>query len=91
MFDIILNRGNDLTEFFWPLLYYIKNQILTGNGIPLWITMFFSGTSLMPDPQNLFIYPLNIIFLFYNYLFFRKFYKFQVFISLDIVIKLIIL
>lgn len=63
MFDIILNRGNDLTEFFWPLLYYIKNQILLGNGIPLWNTMFFSGTPLLPDPQNLFIYPLNFIFL----------------------------
>ena len=63
MFDIILNRGNDLTEFFWPLLYYIKQQILLGNGIPLWNTMFFSGTPLLPDPQNLFIYPLNIIFL----------------------------
>ena len=63
MFNIILNRGNDLTEFFWPLLYYIKQQILLGNGIPLWNTMFFSGTPLLPDPQNLFIYPLNIIFL----------------------------
>lgn len=63
MFDIILNRGNDLTEFFWPLLYYIKSQILSGNGIPLWNTMFFSGTPLLPDPQNLFIYPLNFIFL----------------------------
>ncbi|MFA6073878.1 MAG: hypothetical protein WC758_07225 [Candidatus Woesearchaeota archaeon] len=64
MFNIILDRGNDLTEFFWPILYYIKNQILLGNGIPLWNTMFFSGTPLLPDPQNLFIYPLNIIFLF---------------------------
>ena len=63
MFNIILNRGNDLSEFFWPLLYYIKSQIALGNGIPLWNTMFFSGTPLMPDPQNLFIYPLNIIFL----------------------------
>ncbi|EKD94485.1 MAG: membrane protein-like protein [uncultured bacterium] len=64
MFDIILNRGNDLTEFFWPIIYYIKNQITLGNGIPLWNIMFFSGTPLLPDPQNLFIYPLNIIFLF---------------------------
>ncbi|MEK7169181.1 MAG: alpha-(1-_3)-arabinofuranosyltransferase family protein [Patescibacteria group bacterium] len=63
MFDIILNRGNDLTEFFWPILYYIKNQILVGNGIPLWNTMFFSGAPLLPDPQNLFIYPLNFIFI----------------------------
>ena len=64
MFNFILNRGNDLTEFFWPLIYYIKTQILQGNGIPLWNKMFFSGTPLLPDPQNLFIYPLNIIFLF---------------------------
>lgn len=64
MFNIILNRGNDLTEFFWPILYYIKEQIYLGNGIPLWNTMFFSGTPLLPDPQNLFIYPLNLIFLF---------------------------
>jgi len=63
MFNIILNRGNDLTEFFWPILYYIKNQIIQGNGIPLWNKMFFSGTPLLPDPQNLFIYPLNFIFL----------------------------
>lgn len=63
MFNIILNRGNDLTEFFWPILYYIKNQIIEGNGIPLWNKMFFSGTPLLPDPQNLFIYPLNFIFL----------------------------
>src|SRR3989344_7215143 len=64
MFNFILNRGNDLTEFFWPLIYYIKTQVLQGNGIPLWNKMFFSGTPLLPDPQNLFIYPLNIIFLF---------------------------
>ena len=64
MFNIILDRGNDLTEIFWPVLYYIKNQIVLGNGIPLWNKMFFSGTPLLPDPQNLFIYPLNIIFLF---------------------------
>ena len=64
MFNIILNRGNDLTEFFWPIIFYIKEQILLGNGIPLWNKMFFSGTPLLPDPQNLFIYPLNILFLF---------------------------
>lgn len=66
MFNIILNRGNDLSEFFWPLIYYIKGQIALGNSIPLWNTMFFSGTPLMPDPQNLFIYPLNFIFLFFD-------------------------
>lgn len=66
MFNIILNRGNDLTEFFWPILYYIKNQIIQGNNVPLWNTMFFSGTPLLPDPQNLFIYPLNFIFLFFS-------------------------
>jgi len=63
MFNFILNRNNDLTEFFWPLIYYIKEQLLSGDGIPLWNKMFFSGTPLLPDPQNLFIYPLNIIFL----------------------------
>ena len=63
MFNFILNRNNDLTEFLWPLIYYIKEQLLSGDGIPLWNKMFFSGTPLLPDPQNLFIYPLNIIFL----------------------------
>lgn len=60
---ILLERGNDLQEFYWPIFYYIKEQILINHSLPLWNNMFFSGTSLLSDPQSFLFYLPNIIFL----------------------------
>ena len=57
---LILERGNDLQEFFWPIFYFVKNQILTNRQIPLWNNLILSGTPLLPDPQAPIFYPLNI-------------------------------
>lgn len=65
-FGFILNRGNDLAEFFWPILYFVKQQILTNRQIPLWNNLFLSGTPLVSDPQAPIFYPLNIFALFMN-------------------------
>lgn len=62
--NLLLNRNNDLTEFFWPIFYYIKQFILTNHFIPQTNELFFSGTPLLSDPQNPVWYLPNIIFLF---------------------------
>ena len=61
---LLLNRNNDLTEFFWPIFYYLKQNILVNHQIPFWNNMFFAGTPLLPDPQNPIWYLPNAIFLF---------------------------
>jgi hypothetical protein len=59
----ILNRGNDLENFFWPITYYVKHQILQNHTFPLWNNLFLSGTPLLPDPQSPLFYLPNVIFL----------------------------
>lgn len=61
--SIILDRGNDLEEFFWPIIHFTKNEFIKNGSLPFWNSLFFSGTPLLPDPQSLIFYPLNIIFL----------------------------
>ena len=61
---ILLGRSNDLTEFFWPIYYFVKEQILINHQLPLWNNLILSGTPLLPDPQTPFFYVPNIIFLF---------------------------
>ncbi|QQS38603.1 hypothetical protein IPM62_04445 [Candidatus Woesebacteria bacterium] len=58
-----MNRGNDLTEFFWPIYLYVKNQILATHKLPYWNGMFLSGVPLLPDPQSPIFYLPNIIFM----------------------------
>lgn len=41
-----------MTEFFWPLFFYVKQSIITYHQIPLWNNLFFAGTPLAPDSQN---------------------------------------
>ena len=60
---LLLDRGNDLTEFFWPVFYFVKQQILEKHTFPLWNNLFLSGTPLLPDPQSPLFYLPNIIFL----------------------------
>lgn len=60
----ILERGNDLQEFFWPIFHFSKNQILENHTLPFWNNLIFSGSPLLPDPQSPLFYPPNIIFLF---------------------------
>ncbi len=64
--NILLARGNDLTNFFWPLFYFVKNQLVINHQLPFWNNLFFSGTPLLPDPQAPIFYLPNIIFLFLN-------------------------
>ena len=61
--DILLNRGNDLTEFFWPIFLNTKKSILIYYQLPFWNNVFFGGTPLLPDPQSFLFYIPNIIFL----------------------------
>lgn len=60
-FDFLLNRGNDLTEFFWPILYWVKQQILIHHQIPLWNNLHLAGTPLVSDPQAPIFYPINLL------------------------------
>lgn len=60
----LLDRGNDLTNFFWPVIYFVKIQILQFHNFPLWNNLILAGTPLLPDPQSPLFYFPNIIFLF---------------------------
>ncbi len=61
--ELLLSRGNDLQEYYWPIFYFIREHIFSNFSLPLWNNMFFSGTPLLPDPQSFLFYPPNIIFL----------------------------
>lgn len=60
----VLNRSNDLDLYFWPLFIYIKRQIGLFHTVPLWNTMYLSGTPLISNPQSPVFYLPNTIFLF---------------------------
>ncbi len=60
---LFVDRNNDLQEFFWPIYYFVKEQIIKNHQIPFWNNMILSGTPLLPDPQAPFFYIPNIIFL----------------------------
>ncbi len=62
--NIFLNRGNDLSEFFWPIYYFVKQQIIINHRLPFWNNLILSGTPLLPDPQAPIFYLPNLIFLF---------------------------
>ena len=64
--SIFLNRGNDLEEFFWPIFYFTKSNILLSGQIPLWNNLFFSGTPLITDPQSGLFYLPNVLFLLFS-------------------------
>ncbi len=61
--NLLLNRGNDLQEQFWPVFYFIRLNFLKTRQLPLWNNLFLSGTPILPDPQFSLFYPLNIVFL----------------------------
>jgi len=61
--DLLLNRNNDLTEFFWPLFYYLKQNLILNQQIPSTNQLWFAGTPLLSDPQNPIWYIPNLIFL----------------------------
>ena len=61
---LFVDRNNDLQEFFWPIYFFVKEQIIKNHQIPFWNNMILSGTPLLPDPQAPFFYLPNIIFLF---------------------------
>lgn len=60
---LLVGRSNDLQEFFWPIIYFVKTQITQNNTFPLWNNLFFSGTPLISDPQSSLFYLPNVIFL----------------------------
>lgn len=64
--NILISRGNDLTEFFWPIFYFVRKSIFNNHQLPFWNNLFFSGTPLLPDPQSPIFYLPNIILLFFN-------------------------
>ena len=59
---LLLNRNNDLKEQFWPVFYYLREQVLLNHAFPLWNNLFLSGTPLLPDQQFSLFYPLNLLF-----------------------------
>lgn len=61
--QLFLNRANDLEEFFWPILYFVKTQLLQSKTFPLWNNLILAGTPLLPDPQAPLFYLPNLIFL----------------------------
>ena len=61
--NLFLARGNDLQEFFLPIIQYCKEHILSEKSFPLWNTTILSGTPLLPDPQSPLFYLPNILFL----------------------------
>lgn len=61
--NLVLERGNDLQEQFWPIYHFTKEQILVNHQLPLWNNLWFAGMPLLPDPQLSFFYLPNIIFL----------------------------
>ena len=63
---LFFERGNDLQQFFMPLLIFIKDSLMKYRELPLWNNTFFSGTPLLPDPQSQLFYLPNIIFLFFG-------------------------
>ncbi len=64
--SVLVSRGNDLEEFFWPMIYFSKSQIIGSHSLPLWNPLFFSGMPLISDPQAPYFYIPNVIFLFFN-------------------------
>lgn len=60
------NRGNDLEETFVPVFQYIHQQYQATGTIPLWNTLYFAGTPLLPDPQYSPYYPPHLLFLFFS-------------------------
>lgn len=64
--SILTSRGNDLTEFFWPIFYFVRERLFNNHQLPFWNNLFFSGTPLLPDPQSPIFYLPNIILLFFN-------------------------
>lgn len=61
---LFVDRNNDLQEFFWPIYFFVKEQIIKNHQIPFWNNMILAGTPLLPDPQAPFFYLPNITFLF---------------------------
>src|SRR3989338_5837438 len=61
--SVLLSRGNDLEEYYWPIAFFESEHLISDRTLPFWNSMFFSGTPLLPDPQSLLFYPINAIFL----------------------------
>lgn len=61
--SLVLDRGNDLEEQFWPVFYFIKQQFILSHTLPLWNNIWMSGMPLLPDPQFSIFYPPHILFL----------------------------
>ena len=60
---ILLNRGNDLKEYYWPIFSFINTSIYKYREIPLWNNLYLSGNPLISDPESGIFYLPNIIFL----------------------------
>ncbi len=61
--NLLLSRGNDLQEQFWPVFYFIKQTLSLHHQVPLWNNLFFAGMPILPDPQFSLLYPPNWLML----------------------------
>ncbi len=61
--SLLIARNNDLSNFFAPILLFIKNSVLHSHQIPFWNPHIFSGTPLLPDPQSQVFYPGTLLFI----------------------------
>lgn len=64
--SLFLERGNDLSEQFYPVFYYVKLHFQIDHALPLWNNLWFAGIPILTDPQFSIFYPPNTLFLFLN-------------------------
>ncbi len=77
----LTNRGNDLSEEFLPLFEYFKESIVNYHELPLWQRIVLSGSPILGDAQNPWIYPpywLVIFFPLDHFAIFILFFQFYI-------------
>jgi hypothetical protein len=67
LFSEILIRGkylygSDFVLYFYPVKKYIRDSVLSSQGLPFWNPYLFSGTPLVSNIQASMFYPLGFLF-----------------------------
>src|SRR5687768_14588589 len=55
--------GSDVAYINWPLQTYYIDRLRSEGMFPLWDSRFMLGLPLVGDPHILWLYPLNLLFL----------------------------
>lgn len=63
LINILLNRGNDLSTYFFPNAYFFKRSFLALHQVPLWNPIQLGGIPYLADPQNYLFYLPNYLLL----------------------------